>query len=75
MFTQWLSHRLCADSLSVLQGVAGSFQSHATLLNESTKLHQETDNLRTTAAAVTGSLNTELDAIRRLEADGEQVSV
>lgn len=74
-FTQWLSHRLCADSLSVLQGVAGSFQSHAALLNESTKLHQEADNLRTTATAVTGSLNTELDAMRRLEADGEQVSV
>lgn len=48
--------------------------SHAALLNESIKLKADSEDLRTKAVAAAGDLNYELDAVRRLEAEAEQVN-
>lgn len=60
--------------MCVLQGTFGSLPSHAALLNESIKLKADSEDLRTKAVAETGDLNYELDAVRKLEAEAEQVS-
>lgn len=62
-----------ADWMCVLQGTVGSLPSGATLLDESTKLKEESEELKTKAGAVAEALTDELDAVGRLEAEAEQV--
>lgn len=62
-----------ADWMCVLQGTVGSSPSGAALLDESTKLKEESEDLKTRAGVVAEALTDELDAVGRLEAEAEQV--
>lgn len=56
------------------QGTIGSLPSHVTLLDQSTKMKEDTKDLRTSAAAAAADLSSELDAVRRLDQGAQQVS-
>lgn len=66
-------HFSVADWMCVLQGTVSSLPSGAALLDESTKLKEESEELKTKAGVVAEALTDELDAAGRLEAEAEQV--
>lgn len=63
------------NQVNDLENSLGSLPSHAGLLNRATKLNRDSTDLKTKAVTAAGGLNSELKAVRRLEADAEQAAV
>lgn len=59
----------------MFQRTSESLQVNPTLLNDSTTLRKESDNLRKQSALASGRLDQDLKAVSKLEADAKQVSV
>ncbi|XP_068605004.1 laminin subunit gamma-2 [Brachionichthys hirsutus] len=57
-----------------LEATFGSLPPHAGLLKDGHNLNREAKNMKTKAAAASGSLNAALDTARRLEADAEEAA-